>query len=123
MAECLIGKLGVGDRDLAQESARIRIGRWAIGHDALSQKPIDEHIDATEKEACDRGDALDRPTGFEPPFERSQVGLSHRFIARDREQQRDVDVDAFEQQLLDGRNACRSAGYLDEQVGPVNQCP
>ena len=66
-----------------------------------------------------RGDRSDR--GIEPgrdaPLDAAQIGLGRRHILLAGEQQRDVDRNAGEDRLLDGRQSFLGAGNLDEEIG------
>src|SRR6185312_15282492 len=80
-------------------------------------------IDAAQEEARDRGYALERPAGCGPALECPDIGFGDRFVVRDRKEQRDVDVDPLEEELLDGRDGGCGAWYLDEEIGPVHPLP
>ncbi len=56
-------------------------------------------------------------------FQPLGMGLRHRQIGLQAEQQGDVDVDALADQGGDGRNARLGAGHLDHQVPAVHRLP
>ena len=56
-------------------------------------------------------------------FQAREVGVDDLLVARDREQQRDVDVDAARGQLLDRRHAGLGGGDLDHHVRPCEPVP
>ena len=102
----LIGELGVGDRDLAAQllqGGALRRTRGSL--DRLVEQLVHRGIDAADEEARDARDAADRLTRRDALFEAGEKGLDHLLVDLLREQQRDVDVDAFGEQLADRRNA------------------
>ena len=56
-------------------------------------------------------------------FQAGQVGVHHQPVALDREDQRDVDRNAFGQNGGDGGQARLGGRNLDQQVGPVDDLP
>lgn len=95
--------------------------RAAVRPDAMAEELVDQRVDAADEEAGDRGDVVHRRARCQAPFQAPQPGFGYGLVAVDREQQRDVDVDAFEQQLLDRRQSLHRAGDLDHEVRPVDQ--
>ena len=89
----------------------------------MAEQLIHQNVDAAQKEARDRGNSINRSTVFQASVECPHVRLCHGFVARDREQQGDIDVDAFEEQLLDCGHAGWGAWNLDEEVGTINARP
>ncbi len=51
------------------------------------------------------------------------VGLGEKLVALDRKQERDVDVDALYQKVLDCRHTGERAGDLDHQVRSIDVAP
>ena len=64
-------------------------------------------------------DLVDRLAVIEPPFQAAQIGVGDLGVAPDREQQRDVDVDAVGDEFLDRRDAGARGRHLDHHVRPV----
>ena len=56
-------------------------------------------------------------------FQAREVGVDDLLVARDREQQRDVDVDPARGQLLDRRHPGVRGGDLDHHVGSFEPVP
>ena len=104
----LIGELGVGDGDLA-----LQLGAF------VRQQRIEGGIDPADEEARHRGDAVHRLSLLHAAFQSAQVGLRHRYVALDGEQQGDVDVQTVGDELFDRGQAGLSGGHLDHHVGPV----
>ena len=107
----LIGGVGVGDGDLAPQR---RIGRQLVVHLG---------VDAGDEERGDAGDAVDGQAGGETALQARHVGQREALVDVDVEEQRDVDVDARGDELLDGARAFGDAGDLDHQVGPADRAP
>ena len=82
------------------------------------QQLIDQHVDGLRKGWRPR--RCGRSAGFEAPFECAQIGLGHRLVVRDREEQGDVDVDLLEQPLFDSRQPGQGARDLDEQASSLS---
>ena len=80
------------------------------------QLQLHRHVPAADEKRQHRRH-LQVQTGGQPPLQAAQarLGRSHRLLAR--EQQRDVDRHAVEDDLLDRLQALRCARDLDEQVG------
>ncbi|WGS31537.1 hypothetical protein [Bradyrhizobium sp. ISRA464] len=72
--EALIGKLGVGDRSLAEETPRIGLApRPPAGKDPLPQQLIHQNVDAAQEEARDRGNTVNGLASFQAALERSHI--------------------------------------------------
>ena len=119
----LKGQLRVGDRDLAANLLQVRALLAAGGLEALVDDGIDGGIDAADEEACHAGTSRHVPAGRGQSFQALDIGQGDRLVGRLREQQGDVDVDAFADQRGDGRNPGLGARHLDHQVRPVDRCP
>ena len=98
----LVGALGDGDAEPVGE-----LGRNLAG---------DRDVPAADEERGHRGDGRVQ-AGRDAPLDAAQVGIGRRDVLLAREQQRDVDRHAGEDRLLDGGQAFRGAGNLDEEVG------
>ena len=118
----LIGHLGIGDRDLAAHRLE-RLDVVAAGLDLLVDRLVDRAVDAADEEARDRGDLVDRLTLGDARLEAGDIGLEHRLVGVDREQQRDVDVDAVLDRHLDRGQAGLGARDLDHQILAVDRLP
>ena len=66
---------------------------------------------------------VDRLPARHAPLEAGEVGVDDLLVARDGEQQRDVDVDAAGGELLDRGDAGLGGGDLDHHVGPREAAP
>ena len=110
--ERLVGRAGVGQAGRAQQL------RVAEPLEAL----VDLGVDPRDEERGDRV-AVQRPAGLEAALHRSDVGLHHLLVGGDAEEQRDVDVQAVEQGLLDRRHALVGGRDLDHQVRAIDKVP
>ncbi len=118
----LIGDLGVGDGDLAAQRLQGRRLGIAFG-DALVDGLVDLAVDAADEEAGDARDPAHIAAVRLQRLEARDVGLGHRQIGVDGEEQRDIDVDPLADQGADGRNARLRPRDLDHQVRPVDRPP
>ena len=103
--------MGVGDRDAAAQRGVGGKQRVGLG------------VDARDEERGHRGDRVDGLAGGRAPLEAGEVGVDHLLVARDGEQQRDVDVDAAGGELLDRGDPGLGGGHLDHHVGPGEPAP
>ena len=122
-AEGGVGELGVGDRGLAPERLEQRRCLAAAGPELLVDQPVDRRVHAAHEEARHRGVPVDPFARGEPPVEAPEVRLHHRVVAREREDERDVDVQPVGDRLLDRGDAGARAGNLDHQVRAVDGSP
>ena len=91
------------------------------GEKAELEQLVHQRVDAADEEAGDRRDLLERLAGGLAALERAAVGVGHRLVGLDAEEQGDVDVDPPEQQILDGGHALGSPRDLDHEVRPVDE--
>src|SRR6185295_15694304 len=76
-------------------------------------------------------DAADEETGYARRsadvalcrFQTFDERVRDRFVVLLREQQRDINIDAFADELFDGGDAGRCARNLHHQVGPIHGLP
>ena len=118
----LIGELGVGDRDLALQRGQPLLfgaGRWRL-RDLFVELLVDRAVDAADEEAGDAGDMGGIAALGDVFFQAGDIGLGDLDIDLLREQQRDVDADAFADQMLDRGQAFRRRRHLDHQVLAVD---
>jgi hypothetical protein len=99
----LVGTLTDGDTQTVDQ----RRGHFASDRD----------VPAADEEGSDGSDRRIEP-GRDAAFNAPQIGLGRRHVLLAGEQQRDVDRDAGEDRLLDGRQTLRCAGDLDEEIRP-----
>ncbi len=105
-----VDHLRVGDRDLAHQSLCFRRA------DRL-QLLIDRGIDAADKERRDGGD----PRRVGAALQAFDICARYRLVVRHRKHQGHVDVDAFGNELLNGRNTLRGSRHFDQQIGPTDR--
>ena len=84
---------------------------------------VDLGVDAADEEAGDRSHIGDRLAGVDPRLEPADVGLRDVFVGVAGEDERDVDVDALGDELLDGDDALGGARHLDHEVGAIDRAP
>src|ERR671914_396459 len=101
-------------------------GSWsAVGpvtSSSSAQAPVDLGVHTRYEEAGHRVH-VHRLARVEAALHAPDIGLGHRDVRLDREQQSDVDVDALGDRLLDRRHALLGARDLDHHVGPVDAGP
>src|SRR5262249_47917198 len=114
--EPLISQLRVCDRDSPLERSKVLLLLFVAGLcDQTVESLVDRSVDSAHEEACDRGNLVDRFAFGDAALEPAQVRFHRSLISLEREQQSDVDIDAFVDALLDGRNALGCARNLDHQ--------
>ena len=105
---------------------RARVGQsrptGQIAVTKLFQLAIHSRVHARDEEARDGVDVQFQALAL-PALERLQVGLGHLLVRPEREQQRDVDVDALVQSLLDRPDALVRPGDLDHHIRPIDALP
>ena len=107
-----VGGAGVGEPGAAREIAA-----------AERLEPlVDLGVDARDEERRDRV-AVERLALGVAALHRAEERLHHALVVGDREQQRDVDVHALVQRLLDRRDPLVGGGDLDHQVRAVDEVP
>ncbi len=120
-AEPLVGDLGVGHPGAALERPQAPPLRLVGGGlDLLVQFLVHERVHARDEEAGHRRHRADGLIGLQPVLERLEVRVGHSLVLGQREQQRDVDVQAVLEALEDGRDPLPGARDLDEHVGAVD---
>ena len=118
--ERFVGQLRVSDRSFAQESLDTLLLLIVGGlFGELSELFVRHAVNAADEEAGHRGDTVHRQSGGDAALQRLEVGLSNLLVYFDREDERDVYVQAREQQLLNRRKTGRRARHLDHYVGPI----
>ena len=91
--------------------------------DLLVELLVDGAVDAADEEARDARDLRGIAALGDVFFETCDVGLGHLAIDGLREQQRDVDADAFADQMLDRRQALRRGRHLHHQILALDVLP
>ena len=120
----LVGELGVGNRDLAfQGSQAFLLGRVVGFRNSVVELLVGHRIDAADEEACNACDVRRIAALGEVFFQARKIGFSNLQIDILREQQRDVDVDAFANQMLDCRQALRRCRHLDHEILALDVLP
>ena len=120
----LIGELGVGDRDLAlQRGQPFFFGRVVRSRDLFVELLVDRAVDAADEKAGDARDMGGIAALGDVFFEAGEIGLGDLDVDLLREQQRDVDADAFADQVLDRGQAFGRRRHLDHQVLAVDVLP
>ena len=91
--------------------------------DASLEFLIDRCIDATHEKARDRCDSFERFALGDAALEPANVRFHRSLVCVKREQQSDIDVDAFVNALLDCGNSRLGAGDFDHYVLAINKLP
>ena len=116
LLELLIGHLRVGDGHLAQERLQLAVtGLFQLLFDLF----VGLRVDAADEETGDGVDVADRQVLLHPSLEPAQVCLHHLAVDVVGEEERDVDIDAVEDRLLDCRQSCGRRGDLHHDVRPL----
>ena len=89
----------------------------------LVEKLVHRGIDAADEKARYAGHAPDRLTRGNAVFKAGEKRLHHLLVDLLREQERDVDVDAFGEKLADRRYPGGGGGDLDEDVLAADRLP
>ena len=120
----LIGELGIGDGDLALERIEARFLVRIVGlRDLFVEQLVDRGIDAADKETRHAGDLRNVATLGGQHLKAGQIGFDNLLVDGLREQQRDIDVDAAGDQIMDRRHAFGRARHLDHQVLAADLAP
>ena len=120
----LVGELGVGDGDLALQRAQPFLLAGIVGPgDLLVELLVDGAVDAADEERGDAGDMGGIAALGDVFFQAGDIGLRDLAIDLLREQQRDVDADAFADQMFDRGQALRRRRHLDHQILALDVLP
>ena len=120
----LIGELCVGDGDLALQRGQPLLLAGIVGaRDLLVELLVDRAVNAADEEARDARDMGGVAAGLDVFFQPREVGLGDLDIDLLRKQQRDVDADAFADQMLDRGQAFRRRRHLHHQVLAADVVP
>ena len=117
-----IGELRICDCNLAAKRAE-GVAFQIIGCNPIVDCLVDLGINATDEEAGDARNPIDRLALGNARFKTREKGLSNSAVRVDREQQCDVDVDAIFDQRADSRNSGLGARHLDHQIGLADCSP
>ena len=120
----LEGEPGVGDRRFAPQRLEqpLRAGVGGFRQPGVDLG-VDRRIDPADEEAGHAGDPCRIAAPRDQRFEPGDVRLRHALVGILREEQRHVDVDAFRDQLPEGRDALAGGRYLDHQVRTPHRGP
>ncbi len=119
----LVGEFRVGDGYLALQRFELLLLVAARGRDLAVELTVDGGIDAADEEAGDAGDTFRVAAVRDEGFEAGDIGFENFRVHFLREQQRDVDADAFRDQLADRGHALAGAGDLHHQIVAVDIFP
>src|SRR5260370_12201378 len=115
----LVGELGVGGGDGAVEAFEKNFGVAGSSFQQSVNLGVNKTVNAADEEAGDAGDMVDRLALGGAGFEGGDVGFGNFLVGGLREEQGDVDVQAFFEKLADGGYAIGRCGDLDQYVGTV----
>src|SRR5205823_9663283 len=113
--EASIGEFGVGDGSFAKQVRRLRpLLRQFL------QLAVHSRIDATDEEAGNRRDPVDRVSFGCSAFEPAYISFGDLLVYLHSEYQRNVDVDAGGSEFFNCRKSLRSGRDFDHYVWPIN---
>ena len=120
----LEGEPGVGDGHFAPQRLEqpLLAGVGGVRQPGVDLG-LDRRIDPADEEAGHAGDPCRIAATRDQRFEPGDVRLRNALVGILREEQRHVDVDAFRDQLPEGRDALAGGRYLDHQVGTPHRGP
>src|SRR4029078_3894910 len=84
---------------------------------------IDLGIDATDEERRDRRDSIDGLSPLQTSLQGAEISLRYCSVVLDREEHRNVDVDALEETTFDCRPTLARPGNLDHHIRPIQRLP
>ena len=113
----LIGQLGVGNRDLADQAAQqaclVRVRRRL---QPRRDERIDRGIDPADEETGDAGNSLQVAAACGILLQACNVGFRHPLVRVLSKQQCHIDVDPLGDELVDSGNPLRRRGDFDHQI-------
>jgi hypothetical protein len=120
----LIREPGIGEGHLPEQPSQhgllLRIDDRAK---LLGEEEIHGSVDPADEEAGHACDVVRAASSRQQPLQAGHERVRDRFVGLHAEQQRHVDVDAFAGELAAGRESCRGAGDLDQQIGTSDGRP
>src|SRR6266851_507121 len=120
----LIREFSIGNGNLAQQVFELLfVLRVLRGLQARGDFRVHGVIDSADKEAGNAGHAAYLSAASGKFFQATNVSFRDALIDHLREQESDVDVDAFADQLLERRNALGRAWNFDHDVRTVHGLP
>ena len=112
-----VREFGIGHRDLAHQTPQ---GQPFAGPLHLLQTGldplVDQGVDAADEETGDTGHPGDLAASGGQFFQAGHVRVGYLFVVLLREEQGDVDVHAFADQVFDRGNAGRGSRHFDHQI-------
>ena len=112
---------GVGEPGIGHAGQPAQCER-RVGADCL-QSLVDFGVDSGDEERRNGMDGVQVVAGLLCGFQAGQVGVHHRAVPLDGEDQGHVYRNALGQNGGDGRQTGQCRGNLDQRVGPVNDFP
>src|SRR5688500_1414381 len=118
-----VGELRVGDsRATPQRPKPLGVAGRRV-RQASVDAFVDLGVDAAHEEAGNGCDPIHRLAVTHAVLEPTKVGLDDVRVGVEREEQRDVDVDAVGDEAAGGNRAIAGAGHLDHDVRTADHCP
>ena len=113
----LVGQLAIRDGNLAENALQLAFARRvAFLFDLFVQQRIHERVNAADEETGHTGHLADVSAARRELLDARDIGFRHPLINLLRKKQRDIDIDAFTEQLLNGGNPFRRSRHLDHHV-------
>src|SRR5439155_15808229 len=120
----LVGELAICDSNLTQQTLELLFFRWALRRfRARGNFSVRRVVDSADEEAGYASDAACVSSTRGKFVQPTDISLGDALIDLLRKQQRDVDVDAFADQLLEGRDPLRRSWHFDHDVGAIHRFP
>jgi hypothetical protein len=116
LRQILVGELGVGDGDLADEAPEDDLGVARRRGRPRLELGVDHRVDGADEHAWHTGHAADRSPAPGTGFEAGHVRLEPLAASGAGEEERDVDVDPLARELLDRRDPLGRRRDLEHQI-------
>src|SRR5436309_5442235 len=122
--ELLIDQASVGSGGFALQGFELLLfGALTGSFDPVLEQFVDKNIHAADKEAGHRGNAMNVLAFCTALFQGLEIGLNYLAVVLEREDERDVDVDALGECLANSRNPRWCRRNLHHQVRAINRMP
>ncbi len=87
------------------------------------QHGIDQHVDPTQEETRDGSYPVEGLAARRQGFQPGEIRVRHLPVTRQPEQERNIDIDPFSRQVLDGRHALAGCRDLNHHIRAIDRTP